>query len=46
MDYFDPVAGTLGVKGTGDILKFSTALKLKLTDISDEQVQKQNSFFL
>jgi hypothetical protein len=31
MDYFDPeVAGTLGVKGTGDILKFSTALKTKI----------------
>jgi hypothetical protein len=40
------VAGTLGVKGTDNILKFSTAIeKLKLTSdiISDEQVQNLQS---
>jgi hypothetical protein len=41
------VAGTLGVKGTDNILKFSTAIeKLKLTSdiISDEQVQNFAKF--
>jgi TP901 family phage tail tape measure protein len=41
------VAGTLGVKGTENILKFSTAIeKLKLTSdiISDEQVQNFAKF--
>ena len=41
------VAGTLGVKGTDNILKFSTAIeKLKLTSdiISEEQVQNFAQF--